>query len=314
MDCNYAKFVLGCAQLGMKYGITNKSSQPSAEENSKILNAAIENNMIFFDTAMDYGNSESVIGDFLTKKNAHNRVSIITKLSSSKKFIGNCPRERIFEIILAKVKNSCSRLNINKIDYLLLHDFDDINCMDGEIWKSLNILVEQGLIGSLGVSVQNEKELDYALEISEIKIIQMPFNILDTRWDKLIKKIKYAKSMRKLIIHTRSVFLQGLLLSNDEYLWKKANVIHGKEIVSLLADLLKKTDYDSMAEFCINYVRSQDWVDGIVLGVNEESELTENLKFFNNKIPESKFFDKLLENLPNFDNLTLNPSCWKVNE
>jgi len=314
LECNTSKFVLGCAQLGMKYGITNKNSQPSNQESLKILATAIDNNVAFLDTAMDYGTSETVIGNFLASTNTHHRTSVITKLSKAKDFLENCHQEQIHKIILSKVENSCYKLNTKKIDYLLIHNFDDINYMNGEVFKVLNKLVNQGIIGSLGASIQSEEELDKALEISEIKLIQMPFNILDTRWNKLIEKIKLMKSKRNLIIHVRSVFLQGLLLSDDEDHWKKANINDGKKIISLLRGILERTNYISMAELCINYVRSQNWVDGILIGVNEENELIANLQTFSNKLRGNEFFEKLLEDLPKFDDTTLNPAFWNVNE
>ena len=73
-------------------------------------------------------------------------------------------------------------------------------------------LKDNKIVQDIGVSVQTpEKELRTTLAIDDISVIQMPFNILDRRWDDLIPEISKQKKNRNLQIHVRSVFLQGLL-------------------------------------------------------------------------------------------------------
>ena len=53
------KFVLGTVQLGINYGITNKTGKPTEKQSIKIIKYAIENNINTFDTANEYGESEN---------------------------------------------------------------------------------------------------------------------------------------------------------------------------------------------------------------------------------------------------------------
>ena len=56
-----------------------------------------------------------------------------------------------------------------------------------------------GLIENIGVSVQSINELKFVLNYEDITYIQMPYNILDRRWDKLIDTIKISKRKEKLL-------------------------------------------------------------------------------------------------------------------
>ena len=59
------KFILGCAQLGLKYGINNHN-QFSYTESLKLLEEILSSKTIsFIDTAREYGRSEEVIGKAL---------------------------------------------------------------------------------------------------------------------------------------------------------------------------------------------------------------------------------------------------------
>ena len=55
---------LGTVQLGMKYGISNKTGQPSLEESFSLLNCAMEHGVNALDTSRDYGTSEDVLGSY----------------------------------------------------------------------------------------------------------------------------------------------------------------------------------------------------------------------------------------------------------
>ena len=60
------KLVLGTVQFGMHYGINNISGQPSSNEVKSIIKTAIDSGVKFIDTARNYGNSENLLGRFMT--------------------------------------------------------------------------------------------------------------------------------------------------------------------------------------------------------------------------------------------------------
>ena len=69
---------IGTAQFGLKYGLEKKKIKSNE---IKLINQILKrNNIIYFDTAINYGNSEKRIGELILKKK-----KIITKISLPEK-------------------------------------------------------------------------------------------------------------------------------------------------------------------------------------------------------------------------------------
>ena len=56
-----SELTLGTVQLGLAYGVNNYRGMPSFEESSAILDTALSEGIISFDTAQAYGESETVL-------------------------------------------------------------------------------------------------------------------------------------------------------------------------------------------------------------------------------------------------------------
>ena len=56
--------ILGSAQFGLNYGITNKKGKVSEQELVKILELAAESGITTIDTAPAYGSSEETLGKY----------------------------------------------------------------------------------------------------------------------------------------------------------------------------------------------------------------------------------------------------------
>jgi len=83
---------------------------------------------------------------------------------------------------------------------------------DGAALERLVEHVRNGTIGEIGASVYSPEEALRSLGDPRITQLQIPFNLLDQRW--LEPEFQRAAAERPdLLIHARSVFLQGLLLS-----------------------------------------------------------------------------------------------------
>ena len=62
------KLIIGSAQFGMKYGISNQSTETNSQEVKEILNFCNLNKIDSIDTAFAYGKSEEVLGQFNLEK------------------------------------------------------------------------------------------------------------------------------------------------------------------------------------------------------------------------------------------------------
>jgi len=211
---NIYRLVLGTAQFGMNYGIANKTGQPSTDEIAKILNLARHHGIHMIDTAIAYGDSEKNLGEVGLEG-----FEIVTKLPE-------IPDNTDIESwILAEVQSSLARLRVKQLYGLLLHKPQQINTRLVEnIINTLGILKKEKLVKKIGVSVYSPEELSNILTRFIPDIVQLPFNLIDQRFlctgwfDKLQE--------RNIEVHSRSVFLQGLLLMPYQEVTQKFNRWH----------------------------------------------------------------------------------------
>lgn len=306
-----SKLVLGTVQLGLNYGINNISGQPDQATATALIKLAIVNGIETLDTARIYGNSENVISKAL-QKGWQSRCKIITKLDP----LDSCPADATPEVVSAFVNasvfRSCTELNTQVLDVLMLHREHHRTAWNGAAWKALQQLVDNNIIEALGVSVQSPEELTSCLNDPLVEYVQLPFNILDWRWDDLILAIREVKSQRKLIIHTRSSFLQGLLMSDDSRTWHKAGVDKPEPVLKWLKDAKDLVNDDRLEYLCLDYCLSQDWIDGVVIGVETEQQLRSNLSVANNSIYSKKDFESIINGRPRVSINVLNPSTWNI--
>ena len=305
------KMVIGGVQFGLDYGISNKLGRPNSQTINSMINTAINNGVTCIDTANDYGDSEKRIGEIITHSGLKSRVKIVTKLSLFSECPTNANKYIVKAFVDKSVYSSCAKLKVSKIDYLMLHEASYLDRWNGEVWNALVRLKHLGVIGKLGVSIQNQDELKRALDFNDVEIIQMPFNIVDRRWNSCIKKIQSIKLKRELTIHVRSVFLQGLLLTQESDLWIMANVEQPECVLKWLENCTYKLNRKSIADLCLAYVRSHDWIDGVIVGMNSIDQLHENLKHFNRPLLSESEMLYIESTALAIDDQTLNPSNWR---
>lgn len=66
---------LGTVQLGVPYGVANRSGQPDVEHANKILAAAWDGGITCFDTASIYGSAERLLGEFSSNRSESRNLS-----------------------------------------------------------------------------------------------------------------------------------------------------------------------------------------------------------------------------------------------
>ncbi|AUM13739.1 aldo/keto reductase [Ketobacter alkanivorans] len=305
--------VIGTAQLGMDYGVANRQGAPSQESAEVLLKTAIANGVAFIDTARAYGNSEAVIGRSLAG-GWHGRVPIISKLSPLTQCSPSTSIQEVKALVNASLFQSCMSLGVSSLDVLMLHRAGHLHMWGGALWQHLMQCKEEGLVNALGVSIQTPEELIVASRNTEIQYLQLPINVLDTRWKDAISAITKAKAQRSLTVHVRSSLLQGLLVSRDSNHWLQAGVRKPETIWAWLNDMCKRSNSQSLADFCIRYVRSLPWVDGVVVGMESQQQLEENLASFERPLLESSLLSEIHATRPLLDNETLDPAQWRKGE
>jgi Predicted oxidoreductases (related to aryl-alcohol dehydrogenases) len=291
-----SRLTLGTAQLGLNYGINNLLGKPKKREALNILESAYLNNINSFDTASAYGNSESVVGDFL--KNKRSKCYITSKLESLSK--NNISKKDTQKIIYENIEKSTSNLGIECIDNYLIHDFRDIIFYD-ELIPSLKKAKRDGLINNLGVSVYTPSEAEKIIRINDFDTIQIPLNIFDQRFlsNWLLKRLKE----KDFTIFSRSVFLQGLFFKDRENL--PTNLTPSKDYLIKLDQLAKKNKV-TISKLALDFVKSIEEIDSIVIGVDSLQQLNQNIKEF--EFDNMPCIDKSV--FSNIDESIIDPRKW----
>lgn len=304
-----SSLIFGSVQLGLPYGINNQTGQPLPEEGKLLVRSAIINGVEYIDTARAYGQSESVIGSALSD-GWSGRAKIISKLSP----LQDCPEDAsgrvVDSFVDSSIFESLFNLRQRKIDILLLHRARHITDWQGAVFKRLKLHQHCGRIGEIGVSIQNPTELSDVLDNPDISHIQLPYNLLDWRWSEGIERIRQIRQVRTLRIHVRSALLQGLFLQNNPQVWERAHVLNHQEIVRFLGDAVLKANRKNIADLCFAYLRAENWIDGIVVGMETKDQLLENLGFFNSSPLSPAEYNNFTSNRPLISECTLNPATW----
>jgi len=303
------RLVFGTAQFGTRYGIANNTGQPGNKACEELIKTAIANGVTYLDTARAYGVSEETIGDVL-KSGWEGRAQIITKLSTLQDCPDHAPLPVVRAFVDASVFQSCTALRLRKLEVLMLHRAAHLSGWNKAVWQRLLELQASGLIGELGVSVQNPDELLAALNIPQVRYIQLPFNLIDWRWDAVIPKILAAKVARSLTVHVRSALLQGLLPSSEDMHWRLANVEKPEAIRLWLLQQMHLFERQTVTDLCLAYVLAQPWVDGVAVGMENMTQLTDNIDLFNQPALTAEQAEEVKRTRPKLTDATLNPAHW----
>lgn len=250
------KYVIGGAQIGKEYSNFEKLNLKS------IINKGIKKSFGNIDTAFNYPRSHEEI--FKSQIN-RDRFNIMTKLNFSNKNISKNYSEAIFYINFYRILIS---LNLNEINCLLIHNFQDFKKNNRTIFKIFNNLRNLNLIKNYGVSIYYPNELEYLMKNFKNLTIQFPINFVDHRWSKLnIRKLK--KSSNSILIG-RSIFLRGKLLNKDGYIAnKKINNLFKKKLTLIK----QKLHIKSNLELCVKFVNSINYLDNLIIGFENYKQI-----------------------------------------
>lgn len=285
------RICIGTAQFGMNYGISNSGGQTPKKEVFKILDFAQKNQITWLDTAENYGNSQSILGEYLKYNPGCFRVQ--SKISSG---------------VLDLKENINRTLNELQIDYLdsyLFHSYDQFKANQKSIRDKVLNLKKVGICKALGISIyHNDEGTDEEL-LNFADEVQLPFNVLDNyvRRGKLIQTLKG----NNIKIQTRSIFLQGLILMSNDSVPK--HLIGAKEVVAQLEKIGLKHGI-SRSQLAVAYAFSYSFANKIIMGVETLDQFEENLMFIKHLKDLSKDFIHDIESLQIAEIKLLDPSKW----
>lgn len=287
-----SRLALGTVQFGLPYGIANQAGQVPRTVAKSILQLASASSIDTLDTAIAYGDSETCLGEIGTQG-----LKVVTKLPALPDICTN-----LDSWVKQQVNASITRLGVTRLYGLLLHRSDQLLGQNGTaLYQALQTLKDDGQVLKTGVSIYSPSELVALTPHFHFDLVQAPFNLVDRRlystgWLQRLKD-------EDVEIHTRSAFLQGLLLM------AKADI---PEKFLSWNDLWLKwhrwlTDNDALAvNTCLSFALSFPEIDRVVVGADSVSQLAQIVCAANNQN------NAALPDLQCEDENLINPAYWPL--
>ena len=302
-------FVLGTVQIGMPYGIANAHGMPDETRAASLLDAAFDMGVRNLDTARAYGLAEQRIGQALARRRSTD-IAICTKLDPLAALDAAASAEAAVAAAEESVARSRAALGLARLDSLLLHRAWHRTGWGGALWAALRRLRDEGQIGRLGVSVASPAELDAALDDADVAHVQLPFNLLDARWAASGAVARLRAARPRVCVHVRSVLLQGLLADRPGTAWPAVAGVEPARVLDRLRELARNAGHANVASLALAYARAQDWIDGIVMGVDTLEQLRANVAGFQSPALAAAQADELARAMPSMPEDLLDPARW----
>lgn len=215
----------------------------------------------------------------------------------------NIPFSKFQSVLKERLTDSLSKLQTTYVDTLLFHTSS--TAFDHEKLSALYEFKKSGLVAHCGISVYHPEEAFSAIQSGFIDFIQLPFNLFDHRFYK--ENIFNLAKEKNIIIHSRSVFLQGLFAMNAEKLPP-----YLKEAKAPLAKLEQICQNNSLSklETAMAFVKSFPEINKIVIGVNNLQQLKNNLIIYQKNISQ-ELIQTLLTEFNNLNKKIYLPTLWK---
>lgn len=244
--------MLGTAQWGHGYGVTNAVGRLDDDAIADIVAVAREWDIDDVDTALGYGDAQSRLRPFARE------FTVTTKVAGG-------------EDVSAQASEALHQLGLSHLHGVLAHDWDDLDpTAQRRAAHALGRLTDDGGARLIGASVYDSAGVVSAAEAfsstsARLGILQVPANVLDRRLDADPVLVDLATGGTQIVV--RSAFLQGVLLDRASTMAAHPDV----ERVHRDADAAGM----SPLALCLAHVKALPWASHVVVGVTSPEELNE---------------------------------------
>jgi len=290
-----SKLIFGTANFSRNYGSARNQKNQSKKNIIKILNYLKKNKIYNLDTSIEYTNVDKKI-----KFSKYKNWKIITKINLER-FQHYKSEDKILTKLILLLEKNAKNAGVKNIEVLLLHNSNIMFTKNGDRYFSiLKKLKHLKKIKKFGYSIYDFNTIDRLVKNFKPDILQCPYNIFDQRLNN--NKLTGLLRKKKIEIHVRSVFLQGLLLLKIKNLPSKFSKWKNNFIK---LDNWTKTHNYSKLEVCLNFIIHNKLIDKIVFGAEDLNQMKQILSLdLDKKI-------KLPKNMSVCDESLINPLKWK---
>lgn len=262
-----SKLVLGTAQFGDNYGVTNTVGRLDDGVVADMVLTALSGGITMFDTSESYGDAQERLAEHVP---SDARPEYVHKF----RLHGEPTPDSLF-------LDASRRLRTHHLFAVLAHHVGDLR--DDRFPTALRHLRDardHGDIDRIGVSVYDAEDVELALSVMpDLDIIQIPGSVVDRRLldSPLIERLRGNGAE----VHVRSAFLQGLLLSEPTALSTRF-----RQLGPVLTALDHAADVIGAGRLALllAYLSGHETADAVVVGATSPTELSAILSAWNQRL------------------------------
>ena len=289
-DVSQSRLAMGTVALGMPYGfsVEGKPQRLLRKDAVKLLHAARDAGVRWFDTAPGYGESEQIVGEAFANDLS---VVIATKVDRADA-----------DSIEVSIEQSLGRFKREQLDIVQIHNATAELLLQTDTMEMLSKLQQQGKIGQIGASVYGEEAAKAALKAG-IKVLQVACNLLDQR---MLKQVVTDAEQQNVHLLIRSVFLKGVLTSWGRDLKGELDLLHqaAQGVVESL-----QIEWEELAEVALRYALHCTQQSHALIGATSLQELQQAL-LAEQQGPLPEWQMQQIKKLATENDQLLNPSQW----
>ncbi len=247
----------GLTVTRLGYGAAHRRSM--AEEHAdRLLNAVVDSGVNFIDTANDYGNSEELIGKFVSHRRSE--FYLATKCGCS-------PSGHVWtqENMFRGLEESLERLKTDYVDVMQMHNPTVEDCENGGLVDALIKMREEGKVRWIGVST-TLPHLPTFLSWGVFDVFQIPYSALERDHEEWITAS--AKAGIGIVLRGGVALGEPGVGVGKEDRW-------GKFGEAGLDDL--REDGGSRSALLLRYTLTHPHTDTIIVGTTNPDHLDENV-------------------------------------
>lgn len=285
------ELILGTAQFGAGYGITNQVGRIDNDAMGAILAIAQEAGITLFDTAPGYGDAQQRLGS-LNTSGVH------------RQFVSKFGLPTMHELASGGTElfgTTLVDLRVSELYGLLFHRVSDIrDPRASDAWEQMRSARGSGVIARIGASIYDAEDLEIVAErFPDLDLIQVPGNILDRRLlDHPLLKSLHDSGVE---VHVRSAYLQGLLLALPEDIPDYFDEL--RPFVGRLREWARKQQTSAMG-LALAFLKNNPIVDSVLVGATTPEELSSTVAAWRSASDEVVF------EIPELRTELLDPRLW----
>lgn len=245
---------LGTATFLSGYGLG--SSGVGGTEGASLIREAVAKGIVYVDTAVAYGDAESLLGEIVEIMNAR-RVRVCTKL--------------VLSDLSGGLDFSLKRLRCAFVDTVLLHSAKRAELVDRSVLRAFGEMRKNRQVTHTGASTYGAEDAIVAMEQPWCDVLQVEHSILNPSVVRAV--VPLLRFDQELV--ARSILCKGLLTERRRHLPATFSVIVAA--VERLEGVAREWGY-TLPELAIRFALDTSGVNVVLVGVSSEAELETALR------------------------------------